>query len=130
MIVLALACIVGIGVPLATTNAVRRSQTAVNAGNLPLALNDALSATRIQPGAASGQVQLALVLEAQGKKRQALTAAKKAVKNEPDNWSSWLILSRLDAETRHPGASLSAYRRARVLNPRSPVFVTPRGLPQ
>jgi cytochrome c-type biogenesis protein CcmH/NrfG len=42
--------------------------------------------------------------------------------DEPDNWSSWLILSRLEAETRHPSASLAAYQRAKSLNPQSSVF--------
>jgi O-antigen ligase len=122
MIVLALACVVGIGVPLATTNAERRSQTAAGAGNLPLALTDAFDAARIESGAGSPQLQLALVLEAQGRPRQGLVYARRAVKNDRDNWSSWLVLSRLEAETRHPSASLAAYQRARSLNPESPVF--------
>ena len=67
MVVLALASVVAIGVPLATTNAVRRSQAEAGSGNLQLALSDARSAARIEPGAASPQVQIALVLEAQGK---------------------------------------------------------------
>ncbi len=123
MIVLALICVVAIGVPLATTNAERRSQAAAAAGNLPLALTDALSAARIQSGAGSPQIQVALVLEAQGKPGAALAPAHRAVVDEPDNWSSWLILSRLEAETRHPAASLADYLRAKSLNPQSNVFI-------
>jgi hypothetical protein len=122
-VVLALACVVAIGVPLATTNADRRSQAAAAAGELPLALSDAYSAARIEPGAASPQVQIALVLEAEGHPRSAVTHALQAVRNEPQSWSTWLILSRLDAEAGHPATSLAAYRRARSLNPRSSVFV-------
>jgi hypothetical protein len=122
MIVLALASVVAIGVPLATTNAERRSQAAASAGNLPLALSNAQSAARIEPGAASPQLQVALVLEAQGKASQALVPARRAVADEPANWSSWLVLSRLEAEARHPAASLAAYRQARSLNPQSSVF--------
>jgi Tfp pilus assembly protein PilF len=123
MIVLALACVVAIGVPLATTNAERRSQAAAGKGNLTVALTAARSAARIESGAASAQIQIALVLEAQGRAREGLVAARRAVSDEPDNWSSWLILSRLEAETRHPLASLAAYRRARSLNPESNVFI-------
>jgi hypothetical protein len=98
IIVLALACVAAIAVPLAYT------------------------AARIESGAASPQIQIALVLEAQGKRGSALAHADEAVRDEPDNWSSWLILSRLSAETGHPARSLYAYRQARHLNPRSPVF--------
>jgi hypothetical protein len=122
IIVVALACVVAIGVPLATTNAERRSQAAAAGGNLPLALTDALSAARIESGAGSPQVQIALVLEAQGKPAAALAPARRAVLDEPDNWSSWLVLSRLEAETRHPAAALADYVRARSLNPQSSVF--------
>jgi Tfp pilus assembly protein PilF len=115
--------VIAIGVPLATTNAERRSQAAAAAGNLPVALTDALSAARIQSGAGSPQIQIALVLEAQGKRAAALIPARRAVSDEPDNWSSWLILSRLEAETGHPSASLADYLRARSLNPQSNVFV-------
>lgn len=126
MIVLALACVVAIGVPLATTNAERRSQAAAAAGNLPLALTEARSAARIETGAGSPQVQIALVLEAQGKPAAALAPARQAVVDEPDNWSSWLVLSRLEAETRHPAAALTDYLRARSLNPQSTVFLHAR----
>lgn len=123
MVILALACVFAIGVPLATTNAERRSQSAATAGNLLLALTDARDAARIEPGAGSPQIQIALVLEARERPRPALAAARRAVKDEPDNWSSWLIVSRLEAETGHPAASLAAYRRARALNPQSVVFL-------
>ncbi len=122
MIVAALACVAAVGVPLATTNAERRSQAAASAGNLPLALSDAYTAARVESGAASPQVQIALVLEAQGRTRAGLSHVLRAVRDEPANWSSWLIASRLYAESGYPAASLAAYRRARSLNPRSAVF--------
>ncbi|HUA45138.1 MAG TPA: hypothetical protein VMA77_07925, partial [Solirubrobacteraceae bacterium] len=68
------------------------------------------------------QIQLALVLELRGRVREALVAAQAATTDEPSNWSGWLILSRLQAEAGHPVASLTAYRRSRSLNPRSPLF--------
>jgi len=121
-VVLAVACLVAIGVPLATTTAVRQSQAAVTSGDSTLALADARAATRVEPGAASAQIQLALVLELQRNFRAALVAGGRATSDEPDNWSDWLVVSRLDAEAGRPAASLAAYRRARSLNPRSPIF--------
>jgi hypothetical protein len=129
VILLALLCTAAIAVPLAMTNAVRRSQAAAAGGNLTLALSDARTAARVESGAGSPQVQMALILEAQGKRRQALAPALQAVRNDPDNWSSWLVLSRLQAEARNPTASLAAYRQARSLNPRSRVFSAGRVSP-
>jgi O-Antigen ligase len=122
IIVLALACVVAVAVPLGTTNNVRRSQAEAGANELPQALNDAYTAARIEPGAASPQIQIALVLEAQGSRGAALMHARQAVNDEPANWSSWLVLSRLEAETGRAAGALHAYRQARSLNPRSPVF--------
>lgn len=119
---LALAALVAIAIPLATTTAERESQVAVTAGDPTLALSDARAATRIEPDGASAQVQLALVLELRDEIPAALTAAGRATRDEPASWSAWLTASRLDAEAGHGSAALRAYRRARALNPRSPLF--------
>jgi O-antigen ligase len=121
-ILLALAGLVVIGVPLATANAVNASRTAVSGGDLVLALRDAQEAANIQPGAASPEVQLALVEELRGDIPTALAAARRAVQDEPANWSTWLLVSRLEAENGHVKASIAAFLRARSLNPNSPVF--------
>jgi hypothetical protein len=121
-VVLAVGCLVAIGVPLATTNAVRQSQAAAASGDTSLALADARAATRVQPAAASAETQLALVLELRHNFREALVAGNQATRDEPDNWSAWLVVSRLNAEAGHPAASLAAYRRADSLNPYSPIF--------
>ncbi len=121
-VVTALACLVAIGIPLATVSAVRKSQAAAAAGNPTLALADARSAAQLDPDAASPQLQEALVLELQHDYPAALAAARRATVNEPGNWSEWLVVSRLEAESGHAGASVAAYRRARSLNPRSPLF--------
>jgi cytochrome c-type biogenesis protein CcmH/NrfG len=121
-ITLALACLVAIGIPLATTSAVRQSQIAVGAGELPLALSDAREATSIEPGAASPQLQEAQVLEARGDLRAAASAARSATIDEPAGWSNWLVLSRIEAEDGNARAAVRAYDRARTLNPRSPLF--------
>jgi len=120
--VLAVACLFAIAVPMATVSTVRESQAAVSGGDPAQALADARAAVSLEPGAASAQIQLALVLEQQGRLAGALTAARAATTDEPDNWSGWLVASRLEAEAGHPSASLAAYRRSRSLNPRSPLF--------
>ena len=122
MIATAIACLVAIAVPMATVSTVRESQAAVLKGDPTQALADASAAARLEPGAASPQIQLALVLELQGNVPGALAAAHRATVDEPNNWSAWLIVSRLEAEAGRPAASLAAYRRSRALNPRSPLF--------
>jgi tetratricopeptide (TPR) repeat protein len=122
VVALSVACLLAIAVPLATTNAVRKSQAAASRGNAALALRDAQQAARVEPGAASPELQLALVQELQGRARAALLAARRATTDEPRNWIAWLIVSRLEAEAGNPSASLDAFRRSRSLNPRSPLF--------
>jgi hypothetical protein len=125
-VLVAFACLIAIAVPLSTISAVRASEAAASSGDPGIALRDAQQAARIEPGAASPQIQLALVEELQGNVNQALTAARRAVGAEPRNWSAWLIVSRLSAEAGDPQASLVAFRRARTLNPRSPLFAHAR----
>ncbi len=122
LITVALACLVAIAFPLETAVSVRQSQAAVRADDTSLALSDALSAVRLEPGAGSAHLQVALVLELEHDYKAALAAARRASADESQNWSNWLVLSRLEAETGHAKASLGDYRRARSLDPRSPLF--------
>ncbi len=121
-IVLAIASLVAIGIPLATENAVRASQSAAAGGDLSLALSDARQAVAVEPDAASARLQEGQVLEAQGDLSSAAAAARAAVADESANWSDWLVLARIDAEAGNAPASVAAYREARALNPRSPIF--------
>jgi hypothetical protein len=122
LVLAAIACLAAISVPLATASDVRNSQNAVDAGNTSAALADARTAARIEPGAASPRLQQALVLEVQHRFPAAIVAAQDATRDEPQNWSPWLILSRIEAEAGRPQASVAAYNRARSLNPLSPIF--------
>ncbi len=122
VIVLAAACLIGIAVPLAAGSDVRSSQNAAAGGDLTAAVADARSAIRVEPGAASPYLQLALVLELRHDLPPAVAAARHAIRDESQNWANWLILSRLEAEDKHPAAAISDYRRARSLNPQSPLF--------
>ena len=121
-VVLAAACLVAIAVPLATTTSLRQSQQAAQVGNDARALQSAQQAARLLPVAASAQLQVALVQEARHDIPAAVAAARHATRDEPGSWTTWLVLSRLQAESGQSAGSLASYQRARALNPRSPLF--------
>ena len=114
--------LVAIAIPLAGASSIRDSQESARANALDQALGDARTAREIQPYAATPSFQEALVLELQGDFRSAVTAARTATEEEPTNWRTWLALSRLEARTGDADAALAAFREARSLNPRSPIF--------
>jgi hypothetical protein len=119
---LAIGSILAIAIPMAGAAAVRDSQEAVRASRLQSALEEARNAERIQPYAAGPSLQEALVLERMGDVDAAADAAHAATEEESTNWRTWFVLSRLEAMRGKPGASIEAYREARSLNPRSPLF--------
>ena len=118
----ALAGLVAVAIPLAGTQAIRASQAQVRAKDLGTALSDARTAESIQPYSSSASLQEALVLELQGRYPAAVTAAKRATSQASTNWQTWVTLSRLQAENGNAKGSLAAYRKARSLNPMSPLF--------
>jgi O-Antigen ligase len=119
---LAVAGIVAIGIPTTSANALRDSQADVRAEDLGAALGEARTAEDIEPYAAAPNLQQALVLELQGDLDGALAAAREATDQEPTNWRTWLVLSRLEAQADNPAGAIEAYREARSLNPRSELF--------
>ena len=120
--VIGLVVVVLIAIPVAGTDKVRASQAAVRAHDLPAALSDARTAANIEPYAATPKLQEALVLELQGKLGAAAAAARGATAAESTNWRPWMVLSRLEAERGHAGPAIAAYKTARSLDPRSPLF--------
>ena len=121
-VVVSVAAMVAIAIPLAGALSLRQSQSAFRAGNLDAALAAAGSARNATPFAARPRLQEAFVLEAQGRAAAALGAARAATRVEPGEWRAWVVRSRLEGAAGHPGAALVAYRRARFLNPQSPLF--------
>jgi hypothetical protein len=117
---LALLATVAIGIPFATTAAIRSSQDDVRDGNLSAALSAAATAQRLEPYAASPRLQRALILERSGDLRDARAAIAQATARESTNWSIWLVRARIDAESGHEAAAARDYRRAHELNPLSP----------
>ncbi len=114
------AALIAIAIPFAMTSAIRSSQSAVGAGNLKAALNDALTAQRLEPYAASPRLQRALVLEQAHDYAAARVAVGQAAAREPTNWQIWLVRARIDAESGHARAAVRDFRRAHTLDPLSP----------
>lgn len=123
----ALIATAAIVIPMAGAGNVRASQRLAGDGNLPTALERARDAEAAQPYGATTHLQQALVLEEAGALRSAITEARMATTDEPTSWRTWLTRSRLEARTGDAAASLASYRKAKRLNPRSPLFAESKG---
>ena len=119
---IAIAAVVAIAIPLASTSLLRQSEAEVREGNPAAALRVARSAQNVQPSAATPRLQQALVLEELSDLTAAAEAARAAAEREPTNWRTWLVLSRIEAKRGEAAAALRDYRKASSLNPRSPLF--------
>jgi tetratricopeptide (TPR) repeat protein len=113
----AICALVAVAIPFAATAAIRSSQADVRAGHLHAALNDAATAQRLEPYAATPRLQRALILEQEGDLRGARAAIAEASEREPTNWQIWLIRARIDAESGNALAAVGDYRRAHILDP-------------
>jgi O-Antigen ligase len=122
LIGLAVIALVAMVPPLLGATALRDSREAAASGDLPAALDDAERAHDLQPYAATPDLQRALVLELMGNYEEAVEPAREATQAAAQNWRTWLVLSRLQAEAGRPAASVAAYERARRLSPRSALF--------
>lgn len=119
---LAVAALIAVAIPYAGLTSVDESQADVRSSSLQSALADANTATDVQPYAASPYLQQALVYEVGGDYDAAADAAAKATEEEPTNWRTWFILSRIETERGDPKAAVAAYEKARSLNPKSLLF--------
>ncbi len=119
---LAVVAMGAVAVPLASALATRDSRDAAAAGQLSTALEDGRTAERLQPYAATPQLQRALVLEEAGALTAAARAARAATADEPTNWRPWVVLARIDARQGKATAALEAMRTAKRLNSRSPLL--------
>jgi hypothetical protein len=122
--VVAIVGLVAVAIPLTGTAALRRSQQDAHAGRLADAYREARTAQRVQPYAAAPYLQQALVLERAGDLKPALVAARHATANEPTGWRNWLVRARLEARAGASRAAVASFRRARSLNPQSPIMRT------
>lgn len=122
VVLASLILIIAIAVPLASTSMLRKSQDKAREGDVEGALADARTAQDVEPFAATPRLQEALLHEGEGDLVAAADAARGATERESTNWRTWLVLSRIEAKRGRAAASVAAYRKARSLNPLSPVF--------
>ncbi len=118
----AVIAIAAISIPLGGTKLVRASQDDVNNNQVGSALNKARLAGDAEPWAGTPALQEALVLELDGQFAAGAAAARDATEDDPDDWQTWFVLSRLEARAGNAEAAVDAYRQAKELNPQSPLF--------
>lgn len=111
-----------IAVPMGSAVSLRTSQAQANAGRLGGALASARSAHGWEPYAAEPALQQALVLEQAHRLQDASAQASRATGAAPTDWRAWLVRSRIEAERGAARAALSAWQRARSLDPHDPLF--------
>jgi hypothetical protein len=102
------------------------SQSATSRRDLRTAFANAIDARDLEPWAATPYLQIALVAEEQGDLATASQAIIESIDRDPDNWRLWLVRSRIETKRGMVGSGLRALRRARSLNPRSPLFASVR----
>jgi hypothetical protein len=121
----AVVALILITIPYAGASAVSASRDDARDADLAGALDEAAKAHDLQPYAATPNLQRALLLERDGDLGAAAAAAAAATRDEPTNWRTWLVRSRIEAERANAREAVSAYERAKSLNPRSPLFDLP-----
>lgn len=109
-------------VPMMAAVSVRESQAQAGQEHLSSALRDARTAEHWQPFAATPPLQQALVLERARNFTAAASKARAAIRAGSTDWTAWLVLSRIEAERGEVQGAIAAYRHARSLNPRNPIF--------
>jgi Tfp pilus assembly protein PilF len=98
------------------------SAAAVQRNDGDAALRHAIDAKNLEPWAASPYLQLALVEEQLGNLRAGRRWIEKAIRRSPVDWRLWLVAARIETKTDDLAAARRSLRRARALNPRSPLF--------
>ena len=123
LIVSGAAVIVAQAVPMLTQVQISSSQEAVARGDLHSATTYALRARALQPWAASPYLQLALTAELDGRLRDARRWIRSAIARDEEDWHLWLVAARIETKLGTPESADVSLRRARSLNPRSPLFI-------
>ena len=119
---IAFGLIVAETIPLLANMEVRRSQEAVDIGDLLEALDRAESAQSIQPWAATPYLQVALVQELGGQIDEAHASIEHALENDQSDWRLWLVAARIQTKAGDIAAARQSLAKARELNPKSQLF--------
>jgi Tfp pilus assembly protein PilF len=121
-------CVVAVcveGILLFSHMRLEQSQTSAARGDTNGALSAALDAKSLQPWAASPYLQLALLQEQSGDLAGARTRIGEALDRDVSDWRLWLVSARIETETGNIAKARRDLRRAKTLNPRSPLFAQP-----
>lgn len=98
------------------------SADAAAGGDLRTAYADALGAGRLEPWAATPDVQAALVAEQAHDLALAQRLITRAIAHDRNNWSLWYIRARILAAAGHSRAARRDLQRSLALNPKSTVL--------
>lgn len=98
---------------------VRESQAKYRDGDTLAAIDLADEALSIQPYSASASVQKAQLLLERGRTADSVSSAQEAVRNEPDNWQNWYVLSEAFYVAGEREKAVLAIRQTLELNPES-----------
>jgi O-Antigen ligase len=119
------ACAVAIcveGILLLSHARLQESQSAAARGDIDAARSAALDARSLQPWASSPDLQLALLEEQSRDLPAARTRIGEAIDHDKSNWRLWFVSARIETEAGNIPKARSDLRRAKSLNPRSPLF--------
>lgn len=119
---IAIVVVVAQAIPYLSQARIRESQSAAAGGDLAGALASARAARNVQPWGPDPWLQLALVHELRGELEPALTAIRRATRENRDDWRLWLVTARLETKLGEIADARKSLERAIQLNPRSPLF--------
>jgi hypothetical protein len=114
--------VIAAAIALVTEVKLADSRAAARERDYATAASDAAAARAVQPWAGGPRLQVALVRERRGDLAGARRAALEAAERDGDDWRVWLVVARIELRAGDVPAARRAARRARALNPRSPVF--------
>jgi O-antigen ligase/polysaccharide polymerase Wzy-like membrane protein len=110
------------GILLFSHTRLEQSQTAAASGDTAAALSAANDARALQPWASSPYLQLALLEEHSSDLAAARVRIGEAIDRDRSDWRLWLVSARIETEAGNIPRARLDLRRAKTLNPRSPLF--------
>jgi O-Antigen ligase len=117
VVVLALPAIGSQAIALLADRRLAASEHAFATGHLRGAFDAANDSRNLEPWADGSYLQLALVAERAGDLSSARAWIADAIRRNPDNWTTWVVQSRIQTKAGAPAAGQLSLARAHDLNP-------------
>ncbi|MBN8868950.1 MAG: O-antigen ligase family protein [Solirubrobacterales bacterium] len=111
------ASIVVLAVPAVADHYVRASADSVRADHLDKAIDQANTASELEPWSADPHMQLGVIAESLGQYARAMEEYDRAIELEPNNWHAVLLRFRLSYRREHFGTARKDFERLRELYP-------------